>query len=222
MKRIGFLAALSLAVSLVALSQLGCQPAADTNRAGSTAATANTNAASEVVDTAAIQDELMRLENDWPRVLKEKDAAAVRRVEADDLFVIYPDGSVGGKAQDVKDMENGALSADSWQISELKVAVLDKDAAFASGRSVVKGGKYKTPEGKTTDISGEYRFIDTFARRNGEWKLVASASTPVKPGAMGPPSAKASPAAKASPTGMASPMPTRMASPSPKPKSSAP
>ena len=126
---------------------------------------------------------------------------------------IYPDGSSGDKAQDVKDIESGALSADSWEIADLKVNVLDNDSAVVSGRSIVKGGKYKMTDGKTQDISGEYRWIDTYERRNGQWQVVAGASTPVMKGPAGKPmpspslspSPKASPAAKASPTTRPSP-----------------
>ena len=200
MKLKGFLTALSLGVCLVFLA--ACQPTSvQTNQS----ATTNT-AAEEPVNTAAIETELLRIENDWPRVVKERDVAAVRRVEADDVVVIYPDGTLGDKNQDIKDIESGALTADSWEMADLKVHVIDKDAAFVSGRSIVKNGKYKMPDGKSIDISGEYRFIDTFARRNGEWKLVAGAGVPVRqPGAAASPSPAASPATKASPAAAASP-----------------
>lgn len=201
MKRKGFLTVLLLMFSLVLLT--GCQPAGpDTNRSAVTATP-------ETVDTAAIEAELLRIENDWPRVIREKDVAAVRRVEADDVVLIYPDGSVGNKEQDVKDMESGAFTAESVEMADLKVNVLDKDAAVVSGRTIVKNGKYKMPNGQTIDISGEYRFVDTFARRNGEWKLVAGVSVPVRQvTTTASPSPTASPAAKASPTVRASP-PTR-------------
>jgi hypothetical protein len=45
---------------------------------------------------------------------------------------------------------------------------------------VVKNGKYTAPDGKTYNISGEYRLVDTFARRNGQWQLVAGASVPIQ------------------------------------------
>lgn len=198
MKRKGFLISLLLMFSLVLLT--GCQPAGvETNRSAATATP-------ETVDTAAIETELLRIENDWPRVLREKDAAAVRRVEADDVILVYPDGSVGNKEQDVKDMESGNLTAGSVEMADLKVNVLDRDAAIVSGRTIVKNGKYKMPNGQTIDISGEYRFIDTFARRNGEWKLVSGASVPVRQvSTTASPSPAASPAAKASPTVRASP-----------------
>lgn len=201
MKRKGFSAVLSLVFSLLLLS--GCQPVAkETNLAPDL----NTNSGRETVDKASIEAALLRIENDWPRVIKEKDAEAVRRVEAEDVVLVYPDGGLGDKVQDVKDMESGALSADSVEMADLKVNVLSGDAAVVSGRTIVKKGKYKMPDGKSNDISGQYRFIDTFAKRNGEWKLVAGATAPVRqPVPAASPAAKTSPATTASPAAKASP-----------------
>ncbi|HET6890909.1 MAG TPA: nuclear transport factor 2 family protein [Pyrinomonadaceae bacterium] len=211
MKRIAFTAILCLASAFVAFSQLACRSTApDTNRAVSSTPS-NTNSEKEPVNTAAIEAELLRIERDFPRVIRERDVEAIRRVEADDAVMVYPDGSLGNKEQDIKDTEAGTLSADSWEVTDLKVNVLNADAAVVSGRAIVKGGKLKRPDGKTIDISGQYRFIDTFARRNGQWKLVAGAGTPVQ----APPaeSATSPSAAKPSP---AKPSPAK---PSPSPKS---
>jgi ketosteroid isomerase-like protein len=210
MKRKGFWVVLTLAFSLVLFS--GCQKAAeDTNRAAPAP-----SASAETIDTAAIETELLRIENDWPRAIREKDIEAIKRVEADDGVFVYPDGTMGDKATDIQDMERGALSAESWEMMELKVTVLNKDAAVVTGRSVVKNGKYKTPDGKSIDISGQYRFVDTFVRRNGEWKLAAGASTPIRePAATASPAMKLSPAAAASPA--MKPSPEMTASPANRP-----
>ncbi len=202
MKHIASVAALLVALSLLSFSQLGCQRAPDTNRSESTAA--NANSANEMVDTAAIESELLRIENDWPRVMREKDIIAVKSVEADDGIFIRPDGTIVTRADDIKDMESGAFSADSLEMADLKVKVLDKDAAVVSGITIINGGKYKLPDGKTIDISGQYRFIDTFARRDSKWQIVAGVSVKA-PSSSATPSAKASPAASASPTAAASP-----------------
>lgn len=159
-------------------------------------------------DKAAIETELTRIENDWPRIIKERDSAAVRRVEADDILLVYPDGSAGSKELDIKDIEAGSVTADSWELTDFVVRVIDNDAAVVTLRTTVKGGKYKMPDGKTQDISGQYRSIDTFARRNGQWQLVASATVPVKnpsPTSSASPAAKPSPSMKPSPAAKASP-----------------
>jgi hypothetical protein len=70
--------------------------------------------------------------------------------------------------------------ADSVEMVDLKVNVLDNDAAIVTGRSIMKNAKLNPPNTKPIDISGEYRFVDTFVRRNGEWKLVAGISTEIQ------------------------------------------
>jgi hypothetical protein len=198
----------TLAVALLAFSQYGCASPQNTNTNTVSMATPE-----PTPDKAAIEAELTKIENDWPRIIKEHDAATVRRIEADDAVFVYPDGSLGDKAQDVKDMESGSLSADSWEVLDLKVNVLDSDSAVVSGHNVVKGGKYKMPDGKVQDISGEYRWIDTYARRNGQWQQVAGCTTRVQNGAAAAPTPKASPSPGASPAMKAMPSPKAMASP---------
>ena len=213
MKRTAFLSTFLLVVSFGLFT--ACQPAAD-NRAVTTTATPSP----EVVDTAAIETELRRIENDWPRVVREKDVAAVRRVEADDAVFVLPDGNLTTKEQDIKDMESGALSGE-WQVLDLKVNVLDADAATVLGHQRVTNGKYKMPNGTTIDISGEYRFVDTFVRRNGEWKLVAGAGVKVsQPTASASPSTSPSP--RVSPTTAASPAARPPAATRPSPAAAAP
>jgi len=206
MKKLLSMAALSLAAALLAVSQWACANPQNTNTNSVIVATPESTP-----DKTAIAAEITRIENDWPRIIKEHDAAAVKRIEADDAVFVYPDGTTGDKAQDFKDMESGALSADSWVVTELKINVLDNDSAVASGRSSVKGGKYKTADGKTQDISGEYRWIDTYVRRNGQWQIVAGATTPIMKGTMAAPSPTpkaspgASPATKPTPAPATSP-----------------
>jgi len=221
MRKPSLAATLAGVVSLFAFIQIACQPAADTNRSDSL--TPSTNANRETVDTAAIEAELLRIERDWPRVVKEKDVAAVGRIEADDAIFVYPDGSVGNKQRDLADISSGAMTADDIEMSDLTVKILDNDAAVVTGQMEVKNGRYKMPDGKTADISGKYRFIDTFARQGGDWKLVAGMSTKITaPAASASPATAApaaSPAMKPSPAATATkrvPPPPPPASPMPK------
>lgn len=194
------------AIVVVVLAQFGCSTPQNTN----TATTNPVATPAPTPDIAAITAEITRLENDWPRILKEKDAAAIRRLEAEDFVVVYPDGSIGNKEQDAKDIESGNITFETWEISDLKVTVIDADAAVASLRITVKNGKFKTPDGASQDISGQYRSVDTFARRNGQWQLVGSATVPMSKNAiaaLAAPSPKTSPAASAAPTTRPSPAP---------------
>jgi len=195
MKRFLSAAIFSL-VGLLVLAQSGC-----TNAPSPPATNVNTAAPEATPDEAEIRKELLRIENDWPRIMKERDGQAVRRLDADDVHLLSWDGSLSTKEEDAKFIESGAITSDSFEMNELQVKILDKDAAVVTGMIDIKGGKYKAPD-RTIDVSGQYRFVDTFARRNNEWKLVASTSVKV----LNPTAPTASPTPKASPVVAASPV----------------
>jgi ketosteroid isomerase-like protein len=169
---------LALAIAVVTIVSIGCYSRdAGTN----SSLTTNRNSTVEPVNTASIEAELRKLEADWSAAAKAKDVEAVKRILADDIVLTYPDGSTGTKADEVQLVETGAINADSWDMADTKVTVLDADAAFITGRATVKNGKLKDPKTKQTiDISGEYRFLDVFAKRNGRWQAVASHVTKIQ------------------------------------------
>lgn len=209
---------IALVAIMGAITTAGCTRAENAN----TTTTTVTATPQATPDTNAIVAEITRLENDWPRIIREKDAAAVRRLEADDVMIVYPDGNPGNKEQDVKDIEAGLMSFDSWDISNMKVNVIDGDTAAATFLITVTNGKIKSPDGKSTqNVSGKYRVIDTFARRNGQWQLVASGVTPLSPAAAAAAAASASPSPKGSPAPTTSsatkPSPAQKASPTRRP-----
>lgn len=166
-----------MALFCLMLVQAGCQKAIAprTNRGD-----AGSAATPEKIDPAAIQAELIKLERDWADAVKNGDADTVRRVMADDITVINPDGSTSTKAAEVDAVQARVVTIDAWDISDPKVTVLDANNAFVTGRGLIKNGKAKLPNSnKTIDISGEYRFLDVYARRNGKWQAVASQTTPI-------------------------------------------
>ena len=177
-KRNVLLTALALTGLLLVLWLSGCQKAAPpTNLAGSGA---SATPSPEKFDAAAIEAELIKLERDWAGAVKNRDADTVRRVLADDAVITYADGVVATKSEEVRNIETGAVTIESWDLLEPKVTVLDADAAFVTGRGVIKG-KSKAANMKTEiNISGEYRVLDVYARRNGKWQAVASQTTPIR------------------------------------------
>ena len=172
-------AALVVCGLVMVLFFAGCQRATPpTNLAeGRAAATP----APEKIDAAAIEAELIKLERAWAEAVKNGDADTVKRVMADDIVIINPDGSKPTKAEEVQAIQDRLVTIESWEILEPKVTVLDANNAFVSGRGVIKNGKSKVPNSKQSiDISGEYRFLDVYARRNGQWQAVASQTTPIR------------------------------------------
>jgi ketosteroid isomerase-like protein len=169
--------ALVFFVILLAVGLSGCQPAVDTNR---NAAAAAATPAKEKVDPAAIEVEILKLEREWMDAPRTKNGEAVRRVVADDAMLVYPDGSTATKADEIRTIEAGDVTSDSFEMLESKVTVINADAALLSGRSSIKNGKYKDPNTKKTiDISGEYRFLEVYAKRDGKWQVIASQATKI-------------------------------------------
>jgi ketosteroid isomerase-like protein len=180
MKRSVPSSAISITLLLGAFGFLSCQPAApDTNR--NAASNANANVAKETVNPVAIEAEIIKLENDWAAAVQHHDVEGIRKILADDLVMILEDGGVGTKAGEVRNAESGAMTVGAWELKDTKVTVLSADAAFITGRGIIKNGKYKDPVTNTvTNISGEYRFTDIYARRNGQWLAVSSQVTKIK------------------------------------------
>jgi len=168
---------LALFATAVAMLFTGCQPALDTNR---NAALATASPQKEAFDAAAIESEIMKLEREWADANKTHNAEAARRVVADDAVIVYPDGTLATKADEVSTIESGAITADAFDMVDPKVTVVNADSAFITGRSVIRNGKYKdATTKKTIDISGEYRFLDVYRRRDGKWQAVASQATKI-------------------------------------------
>jgi hypothetical protein len=201
--------ALALLAGLIIVVLSGCQPAADTNR---NLAAASSTPAKETFDSAAIEAELIRIEREWANAGKTHNAEPVKGFLADNAVIIYPDGTTATKADEIRTIESGAISAESFEMLEPKVTVINADSAFITGRSVIKNGKITVPnQKKPIDITGEYRFLDVYARRDGKWQVVASQAVKIDPAAIAAaaasPAASASPSASASPTAKTSPTP---------------
>ncbi len=195
--------ALALLAGLIVVVMSGCQPAADTNR---NLAAASSTPVKETFDPAAIEAELIRIEREWANAAKTRNAEAAKGFLADNAVIVYPDGTTATKAEEIRAIESGAMTVDSYEMLESKVMVINADSAFITGRSAIKNGKYTVPgQKKPIDISGEYRFLDVYTRRDGKWQVVASQAVKIDPAVAA--AAAASPAASASPSATASPSP---------------
>jgi len=192
--------ALVFVMSLAVLALAGCQPAAETNRNASTTAAP---VATPTIDRAALEAEVLKIDRDWFKAGETYDVEAIKRIVADDANLVYPDGASGTKADEVQMAESKSVTGEGWEILDSKATVLSAESAFVMGRFRIKEGIYKDPNtNKTTDIRGEYRFLNVYARRNGNWQVIAAHATKIIA-----PTAAASP--KASPAGPAPPSPPR-------------
>jgi ketosteroid isomerase-like protein len=119
---------------------------------------------------SSVEDQIRKQEQNWAQATLKEGAAAVDQYEADDIIDTDPSGRVTDKAQDKADLSSGDLKFQSMELSDLKVHVYG-NTAVAAGSNTVKG----TYKGQ--DISGKYRFTDTWVKRSGKWQVVASQGT---------------------------------------------
>lgn len=116
-----------------------------------------------------VEQSLKDLERQRAEAFKNRDKATLSRL-LDEQFVFTDDaGRVLNKAQYI-DVAMQGIKVDSYKLDELTVRVFG-DTGVVAGRWA---GKMAT-EGK--DASAAFRFTDTFVKRLGRWRVVASQET---------------------------------------------
>ena len=120
----------------------------------------------------ADEQALMQIERDWAAASAANDAAGIDKLMAAE-YVGNTDGRITPKQKALADVKSGASKTSSAEASDLKV--------FVSGDTAIVHGLWtekSTLNGK--DMSGQYRFTDTFIKRDGRWQAVATFSTKLK------------------------------------------
>jgi len=120
-------------------------------------------------DEAAIR----ALEEKWDAANLKGDAAALDGIFADTFITTDAEGKVRSKAEVVAALKSGDIKYQAAKADEIKV-YLNGDTAIVSGRW---RGKF-TEKGKPMDVSE--RFTDTWVKRNGQWRCIASHGSTLK------------------------------------------
>jgi len=118
-----------------------------------------------------VEQNLIKLDRDLLDAMIRKDMSMADRVEVADHVFINPGGGVEVKGQQV----GPGPVINTVDTSEAVVRV-HGDTAVLTGKAMVKGGFTNGP-----DISGPYRYMRVFVKQQGEWRLVATTVTPIKP-----------------------------------------
>jgi len=118
-----------------------------------------------------LEKAIIKIEHDMSAALTKPDADAAAKMLAENFNAVNPDGSTQGKAQFVADLKSGKFKLESNDLDDMKVHVASADMAIVTYRSTDKGNY----EGH--DLSGQYRWLDVLAKRNGTWQFIVSQGT---------------------------------------------
>ncbi|HTL49852.1 MAG TPA: DUF4440 domain-containing protein, partial [Steroidobacteraceae bacterium] len=110
----------------------------------------------------------------WDKAIVRKDRAAVESNMAYDFRQIDGYGNLETKTSFVEGVVSAKLTIDPYTVEDFEVRLYG-DVALLSGRTRMTG-RY---DGK--DFTSHYRYIDTYVRRNGEWKVVSVQITKMPP-----------------------------------------
>jgi len=122
--------------------------------------------------TASVEQELIRLENDWVDAWVKGDIAFHDRIMSDDYTWISPWGETFTKADNLALINSGEDVITSWVLADMKVRVYG-DTAVVTGQSTIK----ETYKGE--DVSGQERWTHTWVKRVGSWQCVAAHSSEI-------------------------------------------
>ena len=117
---------------------------------------------------AKIEQELIKLEEEWHNAYVRHDAEPLERILIDDYIAVYSNGKSANKTQSIED-----LKADK-SIYDYSTPY-DMDMRFYDNTVVIIGrtkDKWKNQKGE--DLTAEYRWTDVFVKRNGRWRCVAA------------------------------------------------
>jgi ketosteroid isomerase-like protein len=119
---------------------------------------------------APAPDDVLALEEQWAGALRERDEVAFEKLLAEDLRHVGFEGQIVGKREYMAFFNTG-----DWRYSEYSLVApqvtMEACAAVVTGRvqrRIVVSGK---------ETAGAFAFTHVWAKRGGEWQVIASQVT---------------------------------------------
>jgi len=129
------------------------------------------NDQSIIGDHSQEEQALMKIQHEWAEARVKGDSSYTRRLEAEDCTIVWPDGRIVNKRGDLQSMTDIVFS--EFEIQNLQVRLYG-DTGIVVGEGIIKAHK-----GKRDLLGGKFVWTDTFVKKDGAWKVVASQITPV-------------------------------------------
>ena len=120
-----------------------------------------------------LQDEhaLTKIQHEWAEARVKGDSSYTRGIESDDCTIVWPDGSIVNKRQDLQTMIGDVVFTE-FKIDDLQVRLYG-NVGIVIGEGIIKAHK-----GKQDLLDGKFVWTDTFVKQGGQWKVVSSQITP--------------------------------------------
>jgi ketosteroid isomerase-like protein len=112
-----------------------------------------------------MEEELVKLENEFARAVANNDADTLDVVLANDWIIVDPDGSIINKARFLGAIRSGVLSHESMESTDLRVRLYGS-TAVVTGLTTTKG-KFMGQ-----DFASCERATDIFAKQTDRWQCV--------------------------------------------------
>jgi ketosteroid isomerase-like protein len=126
---------------------------------------ANEDADLQPATNSQAEHELRMANERWAKALRERDRAALEDLMADDFSFAYPfEGD--DKWQFLEDVSAGEVSVGS-------LSPIDSTVRVFGTAGIVFGSETANWRYRDRDLSGQYRFVRVFAKREGRWQIVS-------------------------------------------------
>ncbi len=112
-----------------------------------------------------MQEELLKLENEFARAVASNDAYALDELLADDWIIVGPDGSITDKARFLGVIKSGVLSHELMESTDMRVRLYG-NTAIVTGLTTTKGKFMKQ------DFASCERATDIFVKQTDHWRCV--------------------------------------------------
>jgi ketosteroid isomerase-like protein len=116
------------------------------------------------------EQSLMKMEAEMAADLLAGKTAAFEKYMAPNVVLVDPGGTLMNKTETIAFFKSGDLKFESSKMEDMKVNVYG-NTAIVTYKTVDKG------KIKDQDISGTYRWTDTWTKIGGKWLLVAGQGT---------------------------------------------
>lgn len=124
-------------------------------------------------NTFEIEQLLRHMNEEWVKALSSRDGATLDRLMADDFVFSYPlEGD--DKAQFIADCVSGNLTVRHINRDQISVRVFGPTAILTARDTTnwIYHGR---------GLAGQYKILNVYSKREGEWKLCALQACPINP-----------------------------------------